>query len=95
MQAAKKRIKDDVLNLRTTPEQKELIQKAAQLLGVSAASFILENSLKAARAELSAVDVLKLAKNDAEAFFDALENPKTPHPAIVSAFKSYEKNFKR
>ena len=61
MPATKKIRKDDVLNLRTTPEQKSTLEKAAERLGISTAAFILENSLKAARRELSSIQELSLA----------------------------------
>ena len=93
MPALKKRLKEDLINLRTTPEQKTLIQQAADLLGMSTAAFILENSLKAARREITRTEEFKLARRDAELFLSALENPKAPHPALVQAFKNYEKVF--
>lgn len=93
MPATKKIRKDDVLNLRTTPEQKSTLEKAAERLGISTAAFILENSLKAARRELSSIQELSLAKRDAEIFLAALENPSGPNPALKKAFQKYDAEY--
>ena len=93
MAAPKRKVKEDIINLRAKPDQKTLIQKAADMLGVSMASFILENSMRAARRELSAVEELILAKRDAEIFLSALLNPPKPNAALKKAFTDYEKRF--
>jgi uncharacterized protein (DUF1778 family) len=95
MAVAKKRTKDELINLRTNPEQKSIIQKAADLLGVSTASFILEHSLKAARRELAGVEELRLAKRDAEIFLSALENPPKANAALKKAFQEHERRVNK
>ena len=93
MAAPKRKTKEDIINLRAKPDQKTLIKKAADMLGVSTASFILENSLRAARRELAGVEELILAKRDAEIFLSALVNPPKPNAALKKAFTDYEKRF--
>ncbi len=60
---------------------------------MSAAAFILKNSLKAAREEISMLEKFRLSRRDAELFLSSLENPQTPYPALVQAFKDYNKAF--
>ena len=96
--ARKKKIdtsKDDVIHIRSTPSDKSLIEKAANAVGLTISSFMLQNSIKAARRELAEVDKISLTKRDAELFFSALMNPTTPNGALKSAFKDYDKQSKR
>jgi len=96
--ARKKKIessKDDVIHIRSTPSDKSLIEKAADAVGLTVSSFMLQNSIKAARRELAEVEKMSLSKRDADLFFSALTNPAAPNSALKSAFKDYEKQSKR
>lgn len=96
--ARKKKIdssKDDVIHIRSTPSDKTLIEKAADAVGLTISSFMLQNSIKAARRELSEVEKVALSKRDAELFLAALMNPSAPNAALKSAFKDYDKQSKR
>jgi uncharacterized protein (DUF1778 family) len=92
--ARKKKIdtpKDDVIHIRSTPSDKSLIEQAADAVGLTISSFMLQNSIKAARRELAEIDKMSLTKQDAELFFSALLNPIAPNRALKSAFKDYDK----
>jgi uncharacterized protein (DUF1778 family) len=52
---------------------------------------MLENSIRAARKEVTLTKQLKLSRQDAELFLAALENPSSPHPKLMQAFKNYDK----
>ena len=93
MAIPKKKVKADIINLRADPEQNGVIQKVADMLGVSTASFILEHSLKAARRELAAAQELRLSRHDAEIFLSALDHPPKPNEALKRAFQFHEKRF--
>lgn len=86
--------KDDVIHIRSTPSDKTLIEKAADAVGLSISSFMLQNSIKAARRELAEVEKISLSRKDAEIFLNALINPPSPNEALRAAFKSYEKKAK-
>lgn len=87
--------KDDVIHIRSTPSDKSLIEKAADALGLTVSSFMLQNSIKAARRELAEVETIHLSRRDSEIFFNALLNPPPPNEAMKAAFKNYEKRMKR
>jgi uncharacterized protein (DUF1778 family) len=96
--ARKKKVdmsKGDVIHIRSTPSDKSLIEKAADSVGLTISSFMLQNSIKAARRELAEVEKVSLTKRDAELFFSALLNPSAPNGALKSAFRDYEKQSKR
>ena len=99
MSAARKKkqesAKDDVIHIRTAPQDKNLIEKAADNLGLSISSFILENAIKAARRELSEVEKSTLSKRDAALFFSALQKPHAPNAALKAAFKDYAKQSRK
>ncbi len=81
--------------IRTAPQDKVLIEKAADHLGLTISSFMLQNSLRAARKELSEVERTSLTQRDAEVFFSALTNPPAPNEALKKAFKDYEKQSRK
>jgi uncharacterized protein (DUF1778 family) len=87
--------KGDVMHIRSTPADKTLIEKAADAVGLTISSFMLQHSLKAARRELAEIEQLPLSKRDAELFFSALTNPSAPNAALESAFKDYDKTFQK
>ena len=96
--ARKKKVdtsKNDVIHIRSTPSDKSLIEKAADAVGLTISSFMLQNSIKAARRELAEVEKVSLSKRDTEVFFAALMNPPAPSAALNSAFKAYDKQSKR
>lgn len=88
-------MKGDVIHIRTAPSDKSLIEKAAETLGLSISSFMLQNALKAARRELAEVEKISLSKRDASSFFAALESPPAPNAALLGAFQSYAKQSRK
>jgi len=87
--------KESTIMIRTAPHDKVLIEKAADQLGLTVSSFILQNSLRAARKELSEVERTSLTERDAHLFFAALTNPPRPNEALQKAFKDYAKQSRK
>ncbi|HLC17144.1 MAG TPA: DUF1778 domain-containing protein [Thermodesulfovibrionia bacterium] len=87
--------KGDVIHIRSSPTDKALIEKAADAVGLTVSSFMLQHSLITARRELAEVEKLSLSKQDAELFFSALTNPPAPNAALESAFKDYDKTIQK
>ncbi len=85
--------KDDTIHIRTAPKQKDLIERAAEQLGMSVSTFIMENALRAARQELGESGVLALSPSDSELFFNALMNPPAPNARLQKAFRDYGKKY--
>lgn len=97
--ARKKKIettnKDEVIHIRTAPTDKTLIEEAAEALGLTVSSFMLQNALKAARRELAEIERITLSKKEATLFASALLNPPPPNAALKAAFKTYDKQLRK
>lgn len=87
------RKKKDNIHIRVEPEQKEVINRAADLLGLDLSAFVLLNTLKAARAELAQVEKISLSTNDANLFFEALTNPSAPNDNLKAAYQKYQEEL--
>ena len=81
--------------IRTAPQDKNLIEKAADHLGLTISSFMLQNSIRAARKELAEIERTSLTERDAHVFFSALTNPPAANESLKKAFKDYEKQSRK
>ena len=70
------------INLRTSVEANAMIERAANLMGTTVSSFMLQNAFEAARRIVSETDTLLLTQRDFEAFTAAIENPPKPNAAL-------------
>lgn len=70
------------INLRTSPEAKALIERAAAIMGSTVSSFMLQNAYEAARRIVTDKDTIMLSQRDFAAFIAACENPPPPTPAL-------------
>jgi uncharacterized protein (DUF1778 family) len=70
------------INLRTSPEAKALIERAAALMGSTVSSFMLQNAYEAASRIVDANDRIVLSQGAFEAFIHACDNPAEPTPAL-------------
>jgi uncharacterized protein (DUF1778 family) len=59
---------------RLSPRDKELIEHAAALQGVTPSEFVLSHSVTAARETISKLEVTRLAPEDRDAFVRAFED---------------------
>jgi len=95
MPVAKKKksnsMKGGVIHIRTAPSDKSLIEKAADQLGLTVSSFMLQNAIKAARRELAEIERCSLSGRDASIFLAAISAAPAPNAALRSAFKDYSK----
>ena len=65
------------LNIRATTEAKNIIEQAANLLGLSVSSFILQSSFDRAEDLLSSAYSLNVNSSDQAMLMDLLENPRS------------------
>lgn len=70
------------INLRTSPEAKALIERAAALMGTTVSSFMLQNAYEAARRVVADNDTIMLSQRDFEDFIVACEKPSKPNKAL-------------
>lgn len=70
------------INLRTSPEAKALIERAAALMGTTVSSFMLQNAYEAARRLVTESDTLQLSRQAFADFVAACETPDEPNDAL-------------
>lgn len=71
------------INLRTSPEAKALIERAAAIMGSTVSGFMLQNAYEAARRIVADEDTLVLSQQAFEAFIATCEKPPKPTPALI------------
>ena len=72
------------INLRTSPEAKALIERAAALVGTTVSSFMLLNAYEAAQRLVAQHDSLVLSDRDRDEFLAAMDDPGQPNEALKS-----------
>jgi uncharacterized protein (DUF1778 family) len=77
------------IDLRTSPEIKALIVRAAATTGVSLSAFLIASAQERAKQVLDASETLTLSPQDWEAFFVALDNADQPRPKLEAAAADY------
>lgn len=70
------------INLRTSPEAKALIERAAAIMGSTVSGFMLQNAYEAARKVVADDDTLNLSRKAFDAFVATCEKPAKPTKAL-------------
>jgi uncharacterized protein (DUF1778 family) len=70
------------INLRTSPEAKALIERAAALMGTTVSGFMLQNAYEAARRIVADNETLVLSQQAFAAFVAAGEDLSEPNEAL-------------
>jgi len=83
MPNAASRTESTRINLRTSPQAKALIERAAALTGSTVSSFISLTMFEASTRIVNQVEQLTLTQEAFEAFMQACDNPKEPTPALI------------
>ena len=73
------------LEVRTTSDQKRLIERAAELRGTSVTDFVVSNIQAAAAETIREFESLSLRDEAREIFVKALLNPAEPNEALMAA----------
>lgn len=87
MPSASSRTESARINLRTSPEVKAMIERAAAMTGATVSSFMLQNSTEMARRVLAQQDLITLSDRDRDAFLNALDNPPEATPALIDLLR--------
>jgi uncharacterized protein (DUF1778 family) len=77
------------IDLRTSPEIKALIVRAASTAGVSVSAFLLGTAQERARQILSESEMITLTPRDWNAFAKALDNTDKPRPKLSAAIQRH------
>lgn len=75
-------MRDAAINLRALPEQRDLIDHAASLLGKNRSDFMLEAACERAQAVLLDQVFFRLDADKFKQFTDMLDEPATPNPGL-------------
>lgn len=89
----KTRIKDNRIDLRVTQEQKELLERAATLKGVSVSAYTLLHVLPAAKQDVDSHERLVLSDRDRDLFMSVMENPPALKGKLKSAIAQYREKY--
>ncbi len=87
--------KAERLEARVTRQQKQLLQRAAELSGRSLTDFVISVAQEAALRTLQEFSVITLSAADQQAFVHALLHPPEPNNKLRAAWKRYKKHAKR
>lgn len=71
------------INLRTSPQAKALIERAAALTGATVSSFISQTMFEASARIVNQVETITLSQEAFKAFSDACDNPPAPTTALI------------
>lgn len=78
------------IDIRTTAEVKELINRAASTSGMSVSAFLVAAAQERAKQVLSESELMTLSRDDWSRFFEALEHPEKPRPNLLNALKQHK-----
>ena len=85
--------KEERLEARISPAQKDLIERAAALRGTSVTEFVVSSAQEAATTTIKDFDVLHLRDQAREVFINAVLNPPAPNEAARAAAERYKKHM--
>ncbi|MEG0482194.1 MAG: DUF1778 domain-containing protein [Acinetobacter sp.] len=80
------------INVRTTADAKNVIEQAANLLGLSVSSFIIQSSFERAKDLLKADSELKVNNTDRDILMNLLENPRPANDEMKKLMSSLDGN---
>lgn len=81
--------KSERLEARISKEQKEIVQRAAELSGRSLTDFIIDSAMEAAERAIRTHQVLELTARSTAAFTASLANPPAPNDNLRRAAQRY------
>jgi uncharacterized protein (DUF1778 family) len=91
--AGTKHRKQQRLEARITPDQKRLIERAANLRGTTVTEFVVASAQQAAAETIRDFEILTLRDEARKVFVDAILNPPPPNQAARSAARRYKAEF--
>ena len=86
-------ISSERITARVSAQIKQTLTDAANLSGATLNQFLVQAALEKAQHIIEKDTLILLSKNDAEAFFQALENPPQPNAKLLDAVKHYKANM--
>ncbi len=87
--------KDCRIDLRVTQEQKELLECAANLKGISLSAYTLFHLLPVAKQDIDTHERLVLSDRDRDLFLSVMENPPELKGKLKEAIDKYRAKYGR
>lgn len=81
------------IDLRVSQEQKELLETAASIKGISVSAYLLANCLEKAQVDLAQHQKLVLSDRDRDLFLSLIANPPKPKQDLVEAMKEFQQEY--
>jgi len=81
------------IDVRLRREQKDFIEKAAHIKGLTVTDFIIQNAVENAQRTIREYEVWTLELPDAELFAEALAAPPSLGPRLTDAAQRYKEEF--
>jgi uncharacterized protein (DUF1778 family) len=78
------------IDIRLRPEQKESIERAAGIKGLTVTDFMVQYALENAQRTIREYEMWTLEQPDAELFAEALAQPPSLGPRLTAAAKSHK-----
>ncbi len=85
--------KEKRIDIRVSQQQKELLEEAAGLKGMSLSTYLLSRGLEAARDDIESHRRLILSDRDRDRFLDLLAEPPAPNPSLRKATRQYREEY--
>ena len=80
------------INIRSTEDAKNVIEQAANLLGLSVSSFMLQSSFERAKEFLKSIYELKVNNADRDMLMNILENPRPANDEMKKLMSLLDEN---
>jgi len=80
-------VRTERIELRTKPEVKSVLERAAQLRHTTLSAYLLEAALQKAQDDLRHTETLLLNENDRDLFFSLMGAPPAPNTALRALFQ--------
>ncbi len=87
--------KAERLEARVSAQQKAVLQRAAELRGMTLTEFVVASSQAAAERAIQDDEMIKLSVRDREVFVAALLNPPAPNERLLRAARRYKETFRK
>ncbi|MEM8677523.1 MAG: DUF1778 domain-containing protein [Cyanobacteria bacterium P01_G01_bin.67] len=85
--------KTNRIDLRVSQEQKDLLETAASLKGISLSAYLLAHCLEIAQADIAKHQKLVLSDRDRDLFLSLITNPPQPKQDLVEAMQQFQQDY--
>jgi uncharacterized protein (DUF1778 family) len=82
------------IDFRTTPEVKETIQKAADLMGVTMSDFVASNAYENAKSVLIEREQIQVSARAWNAIIETIDQPPKPNARLKAAADRFQKRYR-